>query len=317
MKIDEFLVPARAAKVIKPLDLPSFVSDAEEEWFAEEKLDGSRYLLYIGKNECKLLSRNWSVQTGEPVDKTLNVPHIALGYGPELAGTVLDGEIQAGTKSSSTTRIMGCSPDKAVERQRKEGWVQFHVFDCLQYREEDLRELPWEDRDSHRQMVLKKMMNQHLLYVPAIPLKSAVQRYNTIIQHGGEGLILKRKDSVYGESWTKVKKLITIDVVVTGYVPGQGKYSGQIGAIKFGMYDGPALVEMGQCSGMTDAERITITSNRDKLKGTVIEVMGQEFTSDGRLRHPRFLRLRPDKNPKMCKWDEQINVLGALIGGGQ
>ena len=51
-----------------------------------------------------------------------------------------------------------------------------------------------------------------------------------------------------------------------------------------------------------------ITNHKEELIGTVLEVKANELFKDtGKLRHPRFHRLRPDKLYKECKWGDHVN----------
>ena len=73
--------------------------------------------------------------------------------------------------------------------------------------------------------------------------------------------MLKRLDAEYVQggrptnNWYKAKKSATFDCVVMGFSLGKGKYNTQIGAVRFGQYHNGNLVELGQASGMTDADR--------------------------------------------------------------
>lgn len=68
------------------------------------------------------------------------------------------------------------------------------------------------------------------------------------------------------------------------------------------------ILEVGECAGYDEEMREYITDNKDKLLGTVVEVKANELFKDtGKLRHPRFFRLRPDKLYKECKWADHVN----------
>lgn len=72
----------------------------------------------------------------------------------------------------------------------------------------------------------------------------------------------------------------------------------------FGEYE---AVVVGECSGFDEEQRIDFTENQDTYYGSVIEVKANEiFTDTGKLRHPRFLRLRRDKSPFECTWHDHI-----------
>lgn len=81
---------------------------------------------------------------------------------------------------------------------------------------------------------------------------------------------------------------------------------GWIGAITCGVYKGDELVDIVEVKGITDADQEYIKENREKLKGTCIEITAQGLLSEEKksLRHPRFNRWRTvDKNPKDCTWE--------------
>lgn len=97
---------------------------------------------------------------------------------------------------------------------------------------------------------------------------------------GYEGLILRQ-----GDTWLKVKDRVTYDLEVTRYIEGRGKHEGRMGAL---------FTSMGKIgTGFTDVDREKYTE--EYIIGKIIEVEAMEVTEAGKLRHPRFLRLREDK----------------------
>jgi len=69
------------------------------------------------------------------------------------------------------------------------------------------------------------------------------------------------------------------------------------------------LVEVGDCSGYNEEQRYKFTKNKEDYIGKVIEVKANELFKDtGKLRHPRFLRERPDKNADQCTWKDHLNL---------
>lgn len=104
-----------------------------------------------------------------------------------------------------------------------------------------------------------------------------------------EGYVLKDGNLL---NWRKLKRKCTVDLLIWGYIPGKGKYAGQVGALIVGTSERHILA---QCSGMSDGERKYITSNKAKLLGTVVEVEYQYLGSGGKLRSPQFKRFRDDK----------------------
>jgi len=107
-----------------------------------------------------------------------------------------------------------------------------------------------------------------------------------------EGVVYKNGNRLDHAKW---KPTLTADLIVYDYKDGDGKYLGLIGSLECGLADGTIVASV---SGMSDAERTAFT---DELPiGKVIEVAYQYVGSKGRLRHPRFVRMREDKNPMEC-----------------
>lgn len=69
------------------------------------------------------------------------------------------------------------------------------------------------------------------------------------------------------------------------------------------------LIEVGECSGFDEETRQTFSLYFDDYEDTVIEVKANDLFKDtGKLRHPRFLRVRKDKSPLDCIWKDHINL---------
>ena len=76
-------------------------------------------------------------------------------------------------------------------------------------------------------------------------------------------------------------------------------------AMTLGLYKAGELVEVGRvASGFTDAMREDMAQNPDKYLNHVVECEAMSTTKDGALRHPVFIRMRDDKNPEDCKYEE-------------
>ena len=76
---------------------------------------------------------------------------------------------------------------------------------------------------------------------------------------------------------------------------------------KFVEHDGKKYLVVGECSGFDEEQRKEFSMNVDKYLYTTIEVKANEvFKDTGKLRHPRFLRCRFDKDSDSCTWKEHI-----------
>lgn len=304
--------PQKAAEA-KPAAVEACLDDPN--MIAQEKFDGSRYFLkHYGGGEFKLHSRKMSVKDNLPVDKTGNIPHIIAEVKKMKAlmkhGTfVLDGEIM--WDHGSVISVMGAKPEKAIARQEEIGYVYFVVYDIPYCDGNELFSMPYFQR---RQLLQANVKDGKHVRLPKQVTRNKRLFLQNIWDRGGEGIILKDPDGLYqpGErprgNWIKVKRQLSDEFVVMGFIPGKGKYKGMVGAIVFGQYDSAGkLIEVSQCSGFTDKVRQEITKDPDSFKGRVVEVEFQERTSKeaGRrnvesLRHPRWLRWRDDKNAKEC-----------------
>lgn len=143
--------------------------------------------------------------------------------------------------------------------------------------------------------------------------------YEQACQHGWEGLIAKRADAPYrgGRStdWLKFKCVRDQEFVVGGFTDPQGSRAG-FGALLVGYHEGGRFRYAGKVdTGYTNAtlrslhDRMTRLSQAtspfaDPVRAPaahwvrpelVVQIGFTEWTTDGRLRHPRYTDLRADK----------------------
>ena len=113
---------------------------------------------------------------------------------------------------------------------------------------------------------------------------------------GFEGAVIKPFDYDYVGSrsyrWMKMKNELSADVKVVAVEEGTGKYIGQMGKIVVD-FNG-VKVKVG--TGFSDAERELYYTQPNLVISKMTEILYMEKTPDGSMRHPRFLRLRPDKD---------------------
>ena len=291
-------------------------------WVAEKKENGARYLGHFNQDRVYFTSRRISKKTGLFSEKGENVPHLNASC-PALLGTVLDGEmIDSSEKVYGVMSVMGSLPDIAIQKQKADGFVTWVIWDVLFYKEEDVRQKPL----VFRRDLLEKIYMEHLKGNAYIQLEKQFilgkkAYYNWLINQGGEGIILKNLQHIYGDEsgWVKVKKTETEDVIIIGYnepsqtskkvtgevSPTRFALQGWIGSLMLGVFKNGVLVEVGNCSGMDDTMRKEFSLNKDKYLGHVIEIRCQEVLPSGKYQNPEFVRLRPDKNAKDCIWKGQ------------
>ena len=116
------------------------------------------------------------------------------------------------------------------------------------------------------------------------------------LQHGFEGLILKNPNTPYQFKrtidWVKVKQFDYIDCLVIDVFEGKGKHKGMLGGVIVQL---PNKKTCAVGSGFSDYERQYYWDNPNEIVGKYIEVKFQDYTKDGLLRFPVFVRVRDDK----------------------
>lgn len=107
---------------------------------------------------------------------------------------------------------------------------------------------------------------------------------------GHEGLVLWPYGDCRSKKPIKVKQEITVDVRVTDCIEGTGKYKGMLGAL---------MTNYGKIgTGFSDEQRRDLwrLHQIDQVVRSIVEASFMEWTKDNKMRHPRFIRTRFDKN---------------------
>lgn len=301
----------------------------------EPKYDGYRLLVHVvedantlGGAKCNVYTRSLKRHDGklEHVER-----EILTMFGK---GTVLDGEAVALVQNVEGTFDMrfphvqsvlnSGTPERAKEVQEFNGKLKYIVFDVLWLEGKDMRSLPLSQRAMELEAHVAKKMPfcQYVALTQRDPASDEL--HESYVRVGFEGTVSKHVESTYhsngrGKGWYKRKRQPTVDVVITGFHPGEGKYTSQIGSVKFGQPQGPypvpvqelvpingsVYVERGQCSGMDDATRMWLTQEGDALVGKVMEIKHMGVMAGGvKFRHPQFSRMRPDKPVREVIWHD-------------
>ena len=117
-----------------------------------------------------------------------------------------------------------------------------------------------------------------------------------IWQHGGEGIIAKKRMALYSPGKRnadilKIKLEKTEEMLVIGLAEGEGKYEGTTGKLIVKDVHG---VEH-KVSGMSDGERHTWWDRPELIVGKTVEVQFMQRLDNGSLREGRFKAVRHDK----------------------
>jgi len=328
------ITPGKCKAIKKDVLTQAGVSD----WIMEEKIDGHRGLLHFGRalDRAYITSRRISTVTKEFSENGLCVPHIldevasfVEDWGPGY--TVIDGEIVVeGGAFENVQSVMGSKPENAVAWQKAHTKATFIAYDILWMNGQDIRGENYYNRRVSLKSLLYRNQFEHIRIHEGRSTLGGVQAFfESVVAAGGEGIVVKDVMAKYGQGVWKLKGVDTFDVVISGFQDGKGKFKELIGAVEFSCFEGKELVRVGKCSGMEDGavhwafegdkgkdsgnylipcmegpgpegSRSWFTHHRDSLIGTVIEVKSSGLTAKGKLRHPRFMRTRPDKDKTMC-----------------
>ena len=210
-------------------------------YIGARKYDGAwNMLIKDMKGNFHLRSRTESVNGGY-TDKSEWIPWIIeeLSWIPN--GTVLIGEICYPNNEGSRkiTSVLNCLKDKCIERQKKNGILNFYIFDILAYNGKSLINTPIETRIRHYLEHNLADISSNSKYVFMAEYKEGQELwdlYGQIIADGGAGLVITRKDCQYmpgkrtARMTLKMKKEIneTVDAFLDGgYKPATREYSGK------------------------------------------------------------------------------------------
>jgi bifunctional non-homologous end joining protein LigD len=274
---------------------------SDPEWIFERKLDGIRCIAIRDGGPVKLLSRN---------DLSLNrrYPGVAAALdAQERSQFVVDGEVVAFEGAQTSFQRLG-HPGASIF---------YYVFDVLWLDGRDVRPLPLRER--------KLLLRDALTFADPIRLnpyrnEAGEAMFEEACRKGWEGVIAKRADSPYSarrsRDWLKFKCDQGQELVIGGYTAPRGSRE-EFGALLVGHFDADGVLHYAGKVG-TGFDRATLHDLGERLRALHLdsspfadapnyrdatwvepELVAQlgfaEWTTAGRLRHPRFLGLRFDK----------------------
>jgi bifunctional non-homologous end joining protein LigD len=280
------------------------------EWAFEGKWDGYRLLLDADCGHMRLISRSGRDVTHEYP----GLQSIADALSDHHA--VLDGEVVALDES-------GVPSFSEMQNRARATRIEFWAFDILQLDGRSLVRARYRDR---RRVLQALAAGTDELIVHDLLSGDGPDALEESRKRRWEGVVAKRWDSTYqpgrrSRSWIKAKNWRTQEVVIGGWREGTGGRTSQIGALMMGIPDDGGLRFVGRVgTGFTEKELTRLKKiltplvtgespfteplSRQDAKGVTFvkpELVGEvrygELTGEGRLRHPSWRGLRPDKTP--------------------
>jgi ATP-dependent DNA ligase len=306
-----------------------------ENWLYEPKWDGFRCLAFRKGSEVLLQSKS-----GQPLGRYFP-EMVEMLRQLQHEQFVLDGEIvivRSG-KLSFDDLLMRIHPaESRIRKLSKETPASYLVFDLLvDEKAHSLIERPLSERWSKLGKFFEGIRQMSIRRSPATSELEEAKRWMTELSGSGfDGVVAKRLDSPYmsGErtGMVKIKNIRSADCVVGGF--RYASKGGGIGSLLLGLYDDEGkLNHVGFTSSFNSDMRVKLKPIVERLRGgsgftgnapggpsrwstersgeweplkpkLVCEVTYDHF-SGGRFRHgTKFLRWRPDKDPKLCTYEQ-------------
>jgi bifunctional non-homologous end joining protein LigD len=281
-----------------------------EGWTYEPKWDGFRAIVTVSGGDLAFASRN-----GNDLTERFGELARAARLGIRTADAVLDGEICAlDARGRSRFSLL----------QEGTGRQVLVVFDLLELDSQALIELPLSERRERLEPLCDEI---HGSVIVSPQFADGDALLAAALEQELEGVVAKRLESRYqpgrrsGE-WRKVKVRGRQEFVIAGYTRGQGRRAGGFGALVLGVNESDGLRWVGNLgTGFPDAEIERLLKTLRPLERhespfaetpkmprvrrsdvvwveprLVTEVEFAEWTHEGRLRAPVYVRLREDKN---------------------
>lgn len=236
-------------------------------WWMSEKYDGLRGY-WDGQ---QLWTRNGNL---------ISAPDYFLAALPK--GIALDGELWMGRGEfeEAVSTVRSGTPDERWKR------VRFLVFDAPQA----------VGTFEQRMEFVRKTIPAGNPFVEPVAqerchgTKHLLAERDRIVGLGGEGLMLRKPESQYeakrSPTLLKVKTHDDAEATVIAHLPGKGKLTGKVGALRVKTTDGR---EFSVGTGFKEAER-----ESPPAVGTVITYRYRGLTDNGLPRFPSLLRVRKD-----------------------
>ena len=300
------------------------------EWQAEWKWDGIRGQMIKRNNELFIWSRGEELMT----DK---FPEYFILKDLLPDGVVLDGEIIPavdGKPLPFAVLQIRIGRKNISKKQLQEAPISFFVYDLLEYNYEDWREKPLTERRRKLEEIIAPIKNTAIKISEIVDCNSwheLAELRKKSREMNSEGIMLKRKDSVYkvgrkrGDWWKWKIDPLTIDCVMVYAQKGSGRRSNLYTDYTFAVKDGDKLVTFTKAySGLTDKEfgQIDNFVKRNSIEKfgpvrtvkpeLVFEIAFEGIAASNRhksgvaLRFPRMSRWRKDKTV------EDINTMDDL-----
>lgn len=292
-KVRKGFIPIFACQLAHPYEKHQDKVDWSRPWRFDPKIDGMRVLVKASAEGVEFMTRE-----GRPIPALDHLAPAFMAAAEKYGEPVfLDGEGWCGSFKKTISELRQTS--------RPAEGARIFLFDIIpaDHFVQGKSEIPYAARRGHLEAFGKHMNKKVAPILPSYFVGSheeALSVYAKFREKGFEGAMLKDPAASYEckrtRAWLKMKGCEDADVTIEGAFEGTGKYEGQLGG--FMVQHKGKTVRVG--GGFSNEQRVNFwkvwKAAPHKLQGRVIQVEYHEETPDGSLRHPRFVRFRPDKD---------------------
>jgi DNA ligase-1 len=277
--------------------------------YCEHKYDGVRIIAMYKDGDFQYFTRNFNQVPTEYMKYVNEDLHSVVAANPnfDFEGWFFDGELTDHDRKSVSGKLNRMLKGKVDGEISKD--FMFNIFD-FEYQTVltvGKGETLYLDRRNVLDLLWLHLKNscKHICLSERWKFSSVnemMDRYKEIVKEGGEGVICKT-NAVYeckrSRSWIKLKEVNDCDLVVTGWIPGEGRRTGYVGSLCISDSTGTLRVDVG--SGFTDADLVMFNDliNRNELIGKIVAIQYNLSIQDKHGNHslflPRFIEIRSDK----------------------
>lgn len=210
-----------------------------ERYWGSRKMDGAWNMIIRDMDgNFHLRSRTESVNGGY-TDKAEWIPQITQNLAGIPNGTVLIGEIYFPDNEGSRkiTSVLNCLKDKCLDRQKKNGYLHYYIFDIVAWNGKSMIKMPFKERINYLNLEVLK----DLPYVETAEYMNGValwDLYGHVIAAGGEGIVITREDCEYlcgkRTAWMTLKMKKELEDTIDAFLDGDFKMATRL-------YDGKAI----------------------------------------------------------------------------
>ena len=317
----DFITPMRATLATEPFSDP--------DWLFEVKWDGYRVEAVIRDGR----SRIWTRRRQD-----------AATYFPDLAGeaswieareAIVDGEVVA-LDEAGRPQFSLLQDRTGIRTGRAAGTrgpgppapIVYQAFDLLHLDGRSLLRVPLEER---KRLLHSRLRPHPLVRYAGHVVADGIAFFTAAREKELEGIVAKLRHSPYepdrrSRSWLKLKIRREQEVVVVGWLPGQGSHV-ELGSLILAVRTGDRWVHAGQVgSGLNARTRTSLRSEMEaieradspldpapRLKGArwiepriVIRVEFAEWTADGLLRQAAYKGIEAGKDPRSVRREREV-----------